>query len=385
MNGTITAKLYSISIPFKFTISHAAHSRKSCDSYILQLSDGEHTGYGEILIREYVSGVPESGEPLIDAIGKILYGRLSVVQKKSWENVKAYLQEAEIERNERPILCGLETALMELECRRRKCDIYDLLDRQPLRQTVQYGAILPFMPMKNAQALLQQVVDGEIKSIRVKLSKDKSYNRDVLSLSRRILGDDFDILVDANSAWDLERALEMLALCREFGVFCVEDPAKSRDMPLLADSDAAKDFCFLADESFCTEKDLEEIAHANTHQMLNIRLAKNGGILRCLNMAERAEELNLKYMLGCHVGETGILSFVGRAAAVLMAEPKHVSGSYDSILLLDNVTEENCDFGAGGIGSIFRGKALGYTVELEKLYKYTKDNREYQGNQWIIN
>ena len=376
MNDTITAKLYSISIPFKFTISHAAHSRKSCDSYILQLSDGEHTGYGEILIREYVTGVPESGNPLIDTIGEILYNRLSEVQGKSWENVKIYLQEAEIERNERPIICGLETALMELECRRRKCDIYDLLDRQPLRQTVQYGAILPFMPIKNAQTLLQQVVVGGIKSIRVKLSTDKSYNRDILSLSRRMLGGDFDILADANSAWDLETALEMLKLCRNFGVFYVEDPAKSGDMPLLADSDAAKDFCFIADESFCTEKDLEEIVHANTHQMLNIRLAKNGGILRCLNMAERAEKLNLKYMLGCHVGETGILSTLGRAAASMMRRPAYVEGSYDSLLLLQNVTMGNCDFTHEGIGPIIRNNFLGYEIHSEKIKTITQGWKE---------
>ena len=39
-----------------------------------------------------------------------------------------------------------------------------------------------------------------------------------------------------------------------------------------------------------------------TFGMINIRLAKNGGLLKALDMAETAAKAGLDYMCGCHVG-----------------------------------------------------------------------------------
>ena len=67
--------------------------------------------------------------------------------------------------------------------------------------------------------------------------------------------------------------------------------------------------------------------------MINLRLSKNGGLLKVLKMAEIAEKRGLQYQIGCHVGETGILSALGRVAASILPKAVYVDGSYDSYLL----------------------------------------------------
>jgi muconate cycloisomerase len=118
------------------------------------------------------------------------------------------------------------------------------------------------------------------------------------------------------------------------------------------------------------EEDMEKIDKVGYYRMLNIRLAKNGGLSKCLALAVQAEKMDLGYALGCHVGETGILSALGRVAASLMRRPMYVDGSYDTILLADNVTKENFSFGSGGDAPIIRGRSLGYQVDDAKIHRY---------------
>jgi L-Ala-D/L-Glu epimerase len=107
--------------------------------------------------------------------------------------------------------------------------------------------------------------------------------------------------------------------------------------------------------------------------MLNLRLAKNGGLLRVLELSKRADHFGLRYQLGCHVGETGILSMAGRAAAALMGNPEYVDGSFDGFLLADNITTGDYTFGLRGRAPVLRHNNVGYDVEVGKLEKYSTE------------
>ena len=78
-------------------------------------------------------------------------------------------------------------------------------------------------------------------------------------------------------------------------------------------------------------------------------------------------------MSGCHVGETGILSAAGRAAASMMNNPEYVDGSYDAHLLSENITEKDLSFGPGGKAEIIRGRGLGFKIDENKLQGATDE------------
>jgi len=124
-----------------------------------------------------------------------------------------------------------------------------------------------------------------------------------------------------------------------------------------------------------TAEDLRSVAEAGAFSVLNLRLAKNGGITRLLALAAAAEARGLRYQLGCMVGETAVLSALGRVAASLLQSPLFVEGSYDDIILTENVTEKGIGFGPGGVGRIIRGNGIGARVQPGKLAALAVDRR----------
>ena len=62
----------------------------------------------------------------------------------------------------------------------------------------------------------------------------------------------------------------------------------------------------------------------------------------------RARQLDCGYQLGCHPGESGILSAAGRHWATSVANVRYLEGSYDRHLFRRLVTKEDITFGYGG-------------------------------------
>jgi muconate cycloisomerase len=153
----------------------------------------------------------------------------------------------------------------------------------------------------------------------------------------------------------------------------IEEPfgrGKSENLQFVRDW-GSQGFMLAADESAITPADVHALAAEGSFRMINIRLAKNGGILRALAMRAAAHEEGLSLQAGCHVGETGILSAAGRASASLMPDALYVDGSYDGYIFAGNITRENYTFGHGGKAPVITGRRLGYDVDKEKLETYT--------------
>jgi muconate cycloisomerase len=99
-------------------------------------------------------------------------------------------------------------------------------------------------------------------------------------------------------------------------------------------------------------------------------LSKNGGIGRTLELARIAIRAGLKLQLGCQVGETAILSAAGRHVAAYLEDLVFVEGSYGSLLLTEDVSENNITFGQGGKAPALQGPGLGVKVSEDRLRKY---------------
>jgi L-alanine-DL-glutamate epimerase-like enolase superfamily enzyme len=365
------AEIYALKIPFKMDFTHAMESRSFSDSLILKIEGQEEKGFGEAIVRDYVSGKIGKKADLLKNAKEIIARILGPIFEKniSWEEGKEHLGSMAVESHELPLLCAVETALLDMFCNSSGEDIYGLLKKEPLKQTIQYGGTLPMLPLLAAEYILDMYEKVNIRNIRIKLGTDLDYNEEILKLSREKLGWSFDLRVDANASWSLEMALNNLKLCRKYRIFRVEEPfGRDREeiLFLLKDPES-RDFQFVADESAVTVSDIETIAKNRSYHMINLRLSKNGGLLKVLKMAEIAEKGGLQYQIGCLVGETGILSALGRVAASILPKAVYVDGSYDSYLLSENITSENFSFGFGGIAEIIRGQGLGFMVDETSL------------------
>ncbi len=365
------AELYALKIPFKMDFTHAMASRAFSDSLILKIEGQGKRGFGEAIVRDYVSGEIGKDADLLKNAKKIIARILEPLIERniSWEEGKEHLDSLALESHELPLLCAVETALLDMFCNSSGEDIYGLLKKEPLKQSIQYGGTLPMLSLPEAEYILEMYEQVNIRNIRIKLGTDLDYNEEILKLSREKLGRNFDLRVDANASWSLEIALESLKLCRKYGIFRVEEPfgRHRKEILFLLKDPESRDFQFVADESALTVNDIEAMAKNRSYHMINLRLSKNGGLLKVLKMAEIAEKGGLQYQIGCHVGETGILSALGRVAASILPKAVYVDGSYDRYLLSENITSENFSFGFGGVAEIIRGQGLGFIVDETRL------------------
>ncbi len=373
------AMLHFLEIPFRLSLSHGARTgRVSSDSIVLHLSGSGRNGYGEGVVREYVSGSLGEGDGLQREAARLTSGLLTPLRGRevSWQEIRHHLAGLSCDPAALPLLCALESALLALAVDEAGTDAYTVLGARPAREVVVYGVVLPFVPLEEARKLVGMCAQARITNVKVKVGRDIAYNEGILSLCREILGDGFDLRVDANSAWSEADVDAQLAVCARCGVQLIEQPFAADGDSALASRIASRGFRIMADEGVLTSTDVRRLARTGAAQVLNLRLSKNGGLTRVLALAAEAESCGLTYQLGCMVGETGVLSCMGRLAASLAPRPQYVEGSYDELLLADNIVTPVFNFGPGGKAPIMRGPGMGYRVDGEKLARYTRTSLE---------
>jgi muconate cycloisomerase len=90
-----------------------------------------------------------------------------------------------------------------------------------------------------------------------------------------------------------------------------------------------------------------------------------------LKLAAIAQEGGLGFQLGCHPGESGILSAAGRHWACAVKGIRYVEGSYDRHLFRKLMTKEDVTFGYGGWAPAMAGPGLGVNVNPTVLNEMT--------------
>src|SRR5207237_2512740 len=127
----------------------------------------------------------------------------------------------------------------------------------------------------------------------------------------------------------------------------------------------------MLDESLTSLADAQAAIAGQTCDLFNIRLSKCGGFLNSLRLAALAGQAGLGYQLGCHPGESGILSAAGRHWACSVRDIRYLEGSYDRHLLQHPLTNEDLTFGYRGFAQALTAPGLGVTIDRAALERVT--------------
>jgi muconate cycloisomerase len=178
--------------------------------------------------------------------------------------------------------------------------------------------------------------------------------------------------VDVNGGWTADETPEHAAELRAMGVCAVEQPvfcgagelvelARRCELPLIAD------------ESLLTDSDAEALLAEPGKLWWNIRISKNGGLVRAGRLAARAAAAGSTVVLGCMVGESGILSAAQRRL-LQAAGPgvRFVEGNYGRLLLAGDIVRRSPRFGYGGRLSVLSGAGLGVEVDPARMARWAR-------------
>jgi len=148
---------------------------------------------------------------------------------------------------------------------------------------------------------------------------------------RSAIGDDVALRIDANQAWSADEAIRIIRELERAGVGLefVEQPVAAGDLVGLAAVAAAVGTPVMADESVRTAADVRAVAAGSSVALVNIKLAKAGGLVEAGRAAEAAREHGLGIVVGCMLeGPVGITAAAGFAAAVAPETVHDLDGAH---------------------------------------------------------
>lgn len=163
--------------------------------------------------------------------------------------------------------------------------------------------------------------------VKVKLGNDNDL--ELIEALKEI--NDKVIRVDANGAWSLEKAQEMLYYLARSGITVVEQPTSIEDIKRWPELKGSfKGMELFVDEGLNSLEDYEQVSEFVDG--INIKMEKSGGIIEASRIARKAREDNKKVMLGCMVE-----SSVGIAQSIYMSSLADYHDLDGPQLLVDDI------------------------------------------------
>ena len=372
--------LYQMEIPFNFSFGHGAAKRKTSDSFLLVLrTDDGKIGIGEGLPRVYVTGetLESSTNFFIDNVfpnvaqkKDILNEIKNITDKDFLKKInEIYLNKIDFSPYQKEtfhsVRCATELSILDLFLQHKKKCLFDIL---PFDKSIRYSCILPFIPIKYLKIVLLVIRFSNFNQVKVKTNGKDDEER--LRMIRNTLGYDIEIRIDGNSIYDYQSFKNNLSFFKKYKVKWIEQPFLKEKHNEIVASLKQRDIPLMADESLCNIHDAISIIENKYFDLFNIRISKNGGIYNSLKIVDLAKKNNIGYQLGAQVGETAILSMIGRFLGYSI-NPIALEGSAGTLLLKKDISKEKIRFRRGGHAEILEGhKNFGLTLQNNFLEKY---------------
>jgi muconate cycloisomerase len=381
---------YVVRLPFKRRFSHAATTRQESENVLVrcQLADGT-VGWGEGVPRSYVTGETPTGclaqlaaTPLAEQLGG---------DCGTWSDVLRLCERfAPHVASDDPrgcygnaLRCAVELSVLDafgqLFGEGVSAVTRHYLPAVPIRRSpvaVRYSAVVD---SGNGhlwrKALVRRLYGFHDCKVKVGQACDDDVAR--LRTIRRWIGWRVDLRVDANEAFSAAEARGKIESLARFGISCVEQPVPHAEVAHLSELRGQVGIPVMLDESLTSQADAEAAIAGRTCDLFNIRLSKCGGFLASLRLAALARSVGLGYQLGCHPGESGVLSAAGRHWASSVAGICYLEGSYDRHLFHRLLTNEDNTFGYGGRAPALTRPGLGVTINHSVLQEVTVSQQSY--------
>jgi L-alanine-DL-glutamate epimerase-like enolase superfamily enzyme len=369
-------RVYEIKIPLNSVFKHALASRRRSSSVVVELTAQDGTrGYGESSPRAYVTG--ETTETTMDSIRGLGKKLINIELKPENDAIRQIrnIQSAiagEL-RNAPSAHCALELALFDLQGKFSKRPVMDYFG-PPKTTFLHYSGVLSDVPLAQTKYILTRMQGIGFTQVKLKVSQDCETVFQKLDLIRSALGDDVEIRIDANGAWEIEEAILNICLFRDQGVDIIEQPlpaARREDYPRLRRA-VGSDVRIVIDESLCNVEDAKWFVENKGANQFNIKISKVGGLTQALSIYHYAQANSIPCQLGCHVGETSLLTAAGQIFAASADQLAACEGAYGGHLLAWDIVDRPLQFDQRGrctLKEVSGGPGLSVSVNAALLEK----------------
>jgi L-Ala-D/L-Glu epimerase len=319
----VKAFTYNLRFHHPFTISKGTKTHQP--TFVVELEHFGHKGYGEAPAISYYN-IP------VEKMMADLEARKNFVEKFAFTDPERYWHYLHhLFPQNHFLVCALDMAAWDLYGkmkRKRLCDFWNNdFSKAPVCDYT--------IGIDSTEKMIAKMKEKPWPIYKIKVG-----TADDITMVRALRNETDAVLrVDANAAWNLETALQLIPQLKELGVELVEQPLAKDDWEGMKVLYKESPLPLYADEACVYEQDVEKCT-SHFHG-INIKLTKCSGITPALRMIQKARELDLKIMVGCMNEST-----IGSAAiAHLLPQIDQVDMDGPLLLAEDIATGISYDYG----------------------------------------
>lgn len=330
---------YSLKFRHPFTISKGTKTHQP--TLIVELEHMGIKGYGEAPAITYYN-IP------VEKMIADLESKRQLVEKFAFtdpERYWHYLHHLFPQNNF--LVCALDIAAWDIWGQLKKKPLYELWKGDVSRNPICDYTI----GIDTAEKMVAKMKEKPWPIYKIKVGTAE----DIANVKALRANTDAVLRVDANAAWELETALQIIPQLKELGVELVEQPLAKDNWDGMKQLYRQSVLPLFADEACVLEQDVEKCK--DHFHGINIKLTKCSGITPARRMIKKARELDMQVMIGCMNEST-----VGAAAiAHLLPFIDHVDMDGPLLLEDDLATGISYDFGKisysgeAGLGIDYKG------------------------------
>jgi muconate cycloisomerase len=385
------ASVHHVSMPMRSAFGHARATRRTADNVVVTVECAGVRGIGESVPRDYVTG--ESIDSVfaaltsldLDALERSIDGESFAAAARSIEALELPARLAESGRPGLAASCALELALLDSYSRRfghplralaAQLDLPEAVRQRPGQRYPVAGAL----DFTRTPEELHRDCAG-LTHLKVKLGRDDDVDR--VRRVRAIFGDSLGLAVDANMAWSLAQAVDMVERLAPYRVAWYEEPLAQRALADYRELRRRTGARVMLDESLCSASDAAAAIAAEACDLFNIRLSKCGGFLASLRLAALAHEHGLSFQLGIQIGEMAVLTAAARQFAGAVRGLAAYEGTGVDRRFAEQITNESIPIDRESwVAEDLPGPGLGVTVRDAVLQAHTRHVARFVDGSW---
>ncbi len=303
----LTVNFQTVYLKKRFPLRISRGEMKGSDNLFLSLSDGTHTGWGEMApVASEGAASAEIGETMLRAFcgESFADGPIQDIWQRGMDAGVA-----------RCALAALDMALWDLRAKQAGMPLYRMLGlaRRAVVSSVTVGINPPDVVRDRVPLLLERGA----RALKIKLGSPDGIEADkdmFAAVLEKTEGVDVVLRVDANGGWSLADARHMMGWLAERGVEYIEQPLVKGAEDQLTDLFRDRALPIFVDESCRLSSDIP--AFADRVDGVNLKLMKSGGITEALRIVATARANGLKTMIGC-MGESSVAIAAGASLGAL--------------------------------------------------------------------
>jgi L-alanine-DL-glutamate epimerase-like enolase superfamily enzyme len=265
-----------------FTIAH--DSRDVQPTLIVELRDGDLSGFGEATATRYYDITVDGMVAALEAIRNRIEMHTVTDPETFWAEMQPYLKANPF------ALCALDQAAWDLWAKRQGQPLHKLWNLDPVNAPLTDYTI----GLDTPERMVEKMHEQPWPLYKIKLGRPEMDLPIVQALRQHT---DAVFRVDANCGWTAEEAIVKSLELSKLGIEFIEQPLPADDWEGAKRVYEQSVLPIIADESCIVEADVDRCA--GYFHGVNIKLTKCGGITPARRMIARARELGLRVMVGC--------------------------------------------------------------------------------------